>query len=309
MRNLALARIAVALLAVGSLAAAALACGTPPPNDPPPPPPDPPIVCCVVIDKQPDPSDPGFECWIVRYFRQDGRPLYVSNPMPLPPTQRCVCAVPPLPPEAVAAGASVMGLSFGGQPPWRGLPPNQPGYGPFQPVPLGAPIYGQASEFFNAYRLAAGPTVTPPPGGFAQLWSFGGPGQILPGLVFDIYQKLRVPSGFPPSLLCVPGQMWMIGLFLQDGTTLFAEPISTGLAPIPLPQFQQNPGNSAFYKFKWYPDIVPPVCPPCPGDTDSDFDVDFGDLNIVLSFFGVICPMPPDEPAQPVEPAAAAIQD
>lgn len=282
-------------LIFGASLSAVLACGAPPPQHPPPPPPDPPIVCCIVIAKQPDPDDPLFERWIVRYFRQDGQPLYQSNPMPLPANQSCICAVPALPPQAIGGGASIVALRFGARPPWRGLPPNVPGYLPFSPIsPASQPgLYSQAQQFFQAYTNAAGPTVTPPEGGFAQLWGFSGPGQILPEQFFDIYQELRVPQGFSPSLLCVPGQMWMISLFLQSGTQLLAEPLAPGLPPISLASFVVNPGQSAFYKFKWYPDIVPPVCPPCPGDTNGDLTVNFLDLNFVLSFFGQQCPQPP----------------
>ncbi len=286
-------------LVFGAAVSAVLACGAPPPQHPPPPPPDPPLVCCIVIAKQPDPADPAFERWIVRYFRQDGQPLYQSNPMPLPATQACICAVPPLPPQAIAAGATITGLRFGAGPPWRGLPPNVPGYRPFSPISQAQQpgLYSQAGQFFQVYAAAAGPTVSPPEGGFAQLWGFTGPGEIPPNQLFDIYQELRVPAGFPPSLLCVPGQMWMIGLFLQNGNQLLAEPVQPGLPPIAIAQFGQNPGQSAFYKFKWYPDIVPPVCPPCPGDTNGDFVVNFSDLNSVLSFFGLQCPPPPDASA------------
>lgn len=284
--------LAAGVLSFGTLTAATFACGTPPPQTPPPPPPDPPIVCCIVIDWFQDPTNPNFECLIVRYFRQDGQPLFQSNPMPLLPNQACACAVPPLPSIALAAGAVPAGLSFGARPIWRGLPPNVPGYNNFQHI-TNPDIQAQVDSFFDVFAAAAGPTVTPPDTGLSQPFGFSGPGNIPPNQVFDIYQKIRVPRGFDPRVLCIPGQMWMLGLFLiQDGQVL-VEPTAPGLPPLPLPQFQQQPGRGAFYKFKWYPFILPPFCPRCPGDTNDDFIVNFADLNNVLSAFGTACPPPP----------------
>lgn len=253
---------ALTLLSGSAMTAIIWACGTPPPQNPPPPPPAPPVVCCVVVAWKPDPTNPLRECLIVRYFRQDGLPLFVSNPMPLTPNQQCLCTVPNLPSDVLAAGVVATELTFGGSPPCDGIPPNVPGYGPFvnNNVPT---LLGQVNQFYIAYANASGPgTVMPPKNPQPHsLWTFSGPGTIPPGQTFDVYQKISIPRGFDPRRLCTPGQMWMIGLFLvQDGQVL-AEPIAPGLAPIPIGQFQTNPGQSAFYKFKWYPLIVPPPCP------------------------------------------------
>jgi hypothetical protein len=78
------------------------ACGAP--TEPPPPPPAPPIVCCVVVDWFVRPDEPDCEFLLLRYFRQDGLPLYQSNPMPLLPTQQCLCSLPALPTIAIGAG-------------------------------------------------------------------------------------------------------------------------------------------------------------------------------------------------------------
>ncbi len=281
-------------LTLGIVASVAWPCGAPPPMHPPPPPPDPPIVCCVMIDWFPDPNDPDFECVIIRYFRQDGRPLYNSNPMPLLPTQKCMCAVPPLSNAAIFQGAVVTGFSFGSlDPPWQGLPPDVPGYGPFQ-VDDDPSLIAQTSQFFQAYNSQTAGTTTAPDSGPFQLFSFSGPGTIPPGAVFDIYQKIRVPRGFDPRKFCIPGQMWMIGLFLVDNGIVFAEPIQPGLPPVNSMQFFFNPGNSAFYKFKWYPLIVPPPCPPlppfCSGDADGNGIRNFSDIITVLANFGDVCP-------------------
>ncbi len=261
---------------LASLIAAAIvwACGAPPPSTPPPPPPDPPIVCCVVIDRFPDPDNPGREILIVRYFRQDGRPLYQSNPMPLLPSQQCLCVVPNLPTSAILAGVAMTGLSFGDPTniPWQGLPPNIPGYGPFVRN-TSLTLISQANQFFNGYAAVTGGTVTPPPNPDPNtLWTFAGPGNIPPNSFFDVFVELNAPFGFDPTILCIPGQMWMIGLFLVNGTQVLSEPIQPGLPPIAIGPFLGNPGSSAFYKFKWYPSIVPPPCPPVGGGCVSDVD-------------------------------------
>lgn len=265
-----------------------LACGAP--TQPPPPPPAPPIVCCVVVDWFTRPNEPDCEFLLVRYFRQDGLPLYQSNPMPLLPTQQCLCSLPPLPTSAIGAGVQVMGFSFGRPDnlPWVGLPDNVPGYGPFQQV--GSPsILNQVQQFNAIYAKAAGDLI--PASGPPQVFGFAGPGTIPPGQVWDIFQVIKIPRGFDPRLLCpFSGAMGAVGLFLGDGGQVLAEPVAPGLAPIPLAQFAQNPGASAFYKFKWYPLIVPPPCPPCPGDINGDGRRDFADLNILLSFFNIPCP-------------------
>lgn len=275
----------------------ALACGTPPPMDPPPPPPDPPIVCCSVIDRVPCPIDPcNFEYWIVCYGRIDGLPLFVSNPMPLPQSQQCLCALPPLPKTALAAGASVVGVWFTDP---RNIPwdptqiPNEPGYGPFDVV-QDPGIQAQVDGFLDVYNAAAGIPSTPGTNGLSTVWGFGpgpGGGLILPDLQFNIYQCLRVPRGFDPNLLCPPLMEASLGLFLADNGSVGLEPSQPGLPPIPLPAFV--PGDGAIYKFRWYPMMVPPSCPPPhPGDLNGDLVVNTADLGILIGNFGSMHPCP-----------------
>lgn len=284
--------ISVGAALLTTAAASVLACGTP--TQPPPPPPAPPIVCCQVIRWIDDPAT-GTECLIVRYFRKDGLPLFQSNPMPLLPTQQCLCAVPPLPQAAINAGAVVEQLTFGTpRPDCRPMPDDVVGYGPFTPIPPTSSQSQQVDSFFDIFFAVAGdPEMVPPDTGLQQSWVFSGPGQILPGQVFDIYKKIRVPAGFNPQLLCVPCQRWIIGLFLVDGGQVFVEPAQPGPA-IPVGVFAGNPGNSSFYKFAWYPLIVPGPCPlgptNCPGDANGDNVVDLQDLNLVLFNFGLVCP-------------------
>lgn len=303
-------KFAVCALMVGSTVGAALACGHPP--VPPPPPPKPPLVCCMVIDHFVDPTDPNFECVIVRYFRRDGLPLYSSNPMPLVPGQFCLCALPPLGSAAIACGARIVATTFGDPKniPWQGLPPDQPPYGPFQPV-NDPNLQIQVDQFFTLYAEAATPPPTapgepqnirPPDTGLSQLWTFGPPagatGQIPPNVVFDIYQKIRVPRGFDPNCLCPPNQIWFFGLFFVDqdaagNTILQVEPGAAGNG-LTFGQFAQNPQNSAFYKFRWYRPVVPPPCPPtpgpCPGDANGDGVVNFADITGVVANWLRPCP-------------------
>ncbi len=264
------------------------ACGAP--TQPPPPPPAPPIVCCVVIDWFIRPNEPECEYILVRYFRQDGLPLYQSNPMPLAPSQFCLCSLPPLPSDPTGVGPMSVGFRFGapGTLPCDGLPNNAPGYGPFQQV-SDPNVLAQVREFNSAYAKAAGDTV--PQNAAPQVFGFGGPGTIPPGVAWDIYQLIKVPRGYDPRNLCpFAGAMGIVGLFLGDAGLVLAEPIAPGLPPIPIQQFAQNPGQSAFYKFKWYPVIIPPPCPPCPGDINGDGQRDFADLNILLGVFNIPCP-------------------
>ncbi len=285
--------------AVGALTAAAtvFACGTPPPMHPPPPPPAPPIVCCMTIAKVPCPIDPcNFEYWIVCYGRIDGQPLFVSNPMPLPNFQTCICAIPPLPPEAVTCGAQMIGLWFTNPAriPWDPtLITDEPGYGPFEPI-LDPSTQSQGNAFFDVFYAAGG--VIPPPsadGNRASLWGFsGGPGaQIFPGLVFNVYTCIRVPRGFPDIKLCVPLQEGAIGLFLRSGAQLLIEPLLTGQPPIPLPAYNPNNGT-AIYKFRWYPNMAPPSCPPrLAADVNGDGIVDTADLGLLIgAFLNTACP-------------------
>ncbi|MCB9849005.1 MAG: hypothetical protein H6814_11395 [Phycisphaeraceae bacterium] len=276
----------------------ALACGTPPPQNPPPPPPDPPIVCCSVIARVPCPIDPcNFEYWIVCYGRIDGLPLFVSNPMPLPPNQTCLCGLPPMPQAAAAAGASVVGVWFTnpGNIPWDPTQiPDEPGYGPFNPI-TDPNLQLQVDSFFDIYYTAAG--LMPPPGtdGLSSIFGFSGnpdgTGQIFPGLAFNIYKCLRVPRGFDPNLLCPPLQEAALGLFLADNGQVGLEPGQGGNPPIPLPLYV--PGDGAMYKIRWYPMMVPPSCPPpLPGDLNGDLVVNTADLGILLGNFGSIHPCP-----------------
>jgi hypothetical protein len=276
----------------------ALSCGTPPPMNPPPPPPAPPIVCCQVIDRVPCPIDPcNFEYWIVCYGRIDGLPLFNSNPMALTPGQACGCAVPPLNPAAVAAGATVVGLWFTDptRVPWDPTQiPNEPGYGPFEPEP-DPNIQFQVDSFFDIYYQAAGIVPDANPLGVSSLFSFrtgAAGGQILPGLVFNVYTCIRVPRNFPPDALCTPLQEGGIGLFMIEPTgEVLLEPLAPGLAPIPAALFA--PGDGAFYKFRWYPVSVPPSCPPpFPPDINSDGLVDTADLGTLIANFGMLNPCP-----------------
>jgi len=309
-------KIAIGALVVGNAMSAALGCGTPPvtsppqqpPPPPPPPPPAPPIVCCVVIDHFVDPVNPNLECIITRYFRRDGAPLYESNPMPLAPGQLCACALPPLPSIAVQKGARIVSTTFGDPRiiPWQDLPPDQPPYGPFQP--LDDPnLSFQVDSFFDIFVQAATPppgtpgepqNIAPPDTGRQQLWTFGaGPngGQIPPGVFWDIYQKIRVPRGFDPNCLCVPGQIWFLGLFLIESdptgaVRVVVEPSTPGPGLTPS-QFAAAPDKSAFYKFRWYRPVIPPPCPPpCVGDANLDGIVSFTDVLTTLGQFNQICP-------------------
>lgn len=217
--------------------------------------------------------------------------------MPLLPGQACACALPPLNTAATGAGASVVGLWFTDptKVPWdpTGIP-NEPGYGPFDPDP-DPNLAFQIDSFFDVYYQAAGIDPTPLGPSLSTVFSFRtGPsgGQILPNLVFNVYVCLRVPRNFPPDALCTPLQEGGIGLFLQepDGS-VFLEPLAPGLAPIPIGLAQ--PGQGAFYKFRWYPVAVPPSCPPPhTGDINSDLVVDTADLGILLGAFGSTHPCP-----------------
>jgi hypothetical protein len=285
--------------AIGALTAAAavLACGTPPPMQPPPPPPDPPIVCCSLIARVPCPIDPcNFEYWIICYGRIDGNPLFVSNPMPLPNTQRCICAIPPLPPDAVLCGAQMIGLWFTNPTriPWDPtLINDEPSYGPFEPIEDAATI-SQIDSFFDVFYAAGG--VVPPPSSTpfrTSPWGFSGNvgAQILPGLVFNVYTCIRVPRGFPDFKLCVPLQEAAIGLFLQSSGQVLIEPLSTGQPPIPFLAYNPFQG-AAIYKFRWYPTMVPPSCPPSlAADVNGDGIVDTADLGLLIGdFLNTACP-------------------
>ena len=273
-------------------ASAVLACGTPPPQAPPPPPPDPPIVCCQVIARWPCPIDPcNFEYWIVCYGRIDGLPLFVSNPMLLFPNQQCICAFPALSQAAVLQGAKVVAFNFTDPQkiPWDPTQiPDEPGYGPFQPVddPI---ILAQIDEFVGRYTEASGIPVSP-----TSAFGFGpGPdgGEILPGIVFNCYVTIRVPRGFGKDKLCPPLFEGSIGLYLVEDGQVFLEPVAPGLPPIP--PFAFVPGDGAMYKFRWYPVAVPPSCPPpFLADNNGDGVIDTADLGILIGAFGSTHPCP-----------------
>lgn len=279
-------QLSAVVLALCSAAGAAFGCGTPPTE--PPPPPAPPIVYCVPVTWMEDPNDPASDMVILWYYRIDGLPLYQSNPMPLFPTQACACGLSPLP---LIPGVQDLGLSFGGAyDPCAGLPDNVPGYGPF--VPLGgAGIPPQIDSFFDVFYNVANIPPSPQP---ASSFAFGGPGTIPPGVVWDVYRKIRVPRGFHPRNLCPPGALSAIGLFLVENGQVFAEPPAQGLPPIPFPVFAQNPGASAFYKVCWAPfcQRIPcrPAVPPCPGDANGDGLINFADITNVLANFNMPCP-------------------
>lgn len=277
-------KLTAVALALCSATGAALGCGTPPTE--PPPPPDPPVVYCVPVTWMEDPTDPLFDMVILWYYRIDGLPLYQSNPMPLFPTQACACGLTPLP-----TVAQDLGISFGGAyDPCAGIPDNVPGYGPFGP-PIQPGVPQQIDSFFDIFYSVAG---IPNSGTPSASFSFSGPGTIPPGVVWDVYRKIRIPRGFHPRNLCPPGSLSAIGLFLVDNGQVFAEPPAQGLPPIPFPQFQQNPGQSAFYKVCWAPFCQRIACRPapvpCPGDANGDGAVNFADITNVLSFFNMPCP-------------------
>jgi len=243
-----------------------------------------------VIDRVPCPVDPcNFEYWILCYGRIDGLPLYQSNPMALQVNQVCACAVPPLSTGAVAAGASVIGLWLTNplNVPWDPtMIPDEPGYGPFEPTP-DPNIQFQVDSFFDIYYQAAlvPPPTTGPAGNLSTVFQFRGPGQILPNLVFNVYQCIRVPRGFDPALLCTPLQEGAIGLFLGQDGVIALEPLAPGLPPIGITGFV--PGDGAIYKFRWYPVNVPPSCPPAfPPDINSDGLVNTADLGLLIGSFG-----------------------
>lgn len=285
MRTIRSKLVAVALT-ICSAAGAAIGCGTPPVE--PPPPPSPPIVYCVPVTWMEDPNDPTADMVILWYFRIDGLPLYQSNPMPLFPTQACACGVTPLP---QIPGIADLGLSFGGAyDPCAGLPSNVQGYGPFVPL-TGPSIPPQIDSFFDVFYSAGG---IPNSGTMPSAFGFSGPGTIPPGVVWDVYRKIRIPRGFNPRNICPPGALSAIGLFLVDNGQVFSEPALQGLPPVPFPQFQQNPGASAFYKVCWAPfcQRIPcrPFVPPCVGDANGDLVINFADITSVLSHFGMPCP-------------------
>lgn len=278
-------QLCVVALALCSAAGAAFACGTPPTE--PPPPPAPPIVYCVPVTWMEDPNDPTADMVILWYYRVDGLPLYQSNPMPLFPTQACICGLTALP---TIPGVQDLGLSFGGAyDPCAGLPGNVQGYGPFNP--LGGPTALQVDSFFDVFYNVAG---IPPATQQTTSFGFSGPGTIPNGVVWDVYRKIRIPRGLHPRNLCPPGALSAIGLFLADNGQVFAEPPAQGLPPIPFGAFQQNPGASAFYKVCWAPfcQRIPcrPAVPPCMGDANGDSIVNFADITTVLAFFGMPCP-------------------
>lgn len=280
------------MLALVAAAGSVLACGTPP--EPPPPPPAPPIVCCQVVSWFIDPANPNRECIIVRYFRQDGLPLFVSNTMPVTGTQQCACGVPSLPP---IPGLMDMGLSFGlNFEPCGQLPTNAPGYNTFGPG--SDPFVGQAVEsFFDIFNSVAGiPNPNPGTARISTVWSFSGPGFIPPNVRFDVYRKLCFPRGFDPRQLCPPDSLSSLGLFLVDGQQVFIEPGFPGGPAIPVGQWKPNVPVAA-YKVKCLPfpfvepcNPCPPPPSPCPGDANGDNVVNFADISATLAAFGRICP-------------------
>lgn len=280
-------RLADSFIVLCTVAGAALGCGTPPTE--PPPPPSPPIVYCVPVTWMEDPNDPNSDMVILWYYRIDGQPLYVSNPMPLPATQACACGLTPLP---AIPGVADLGITFGGPyDPCAGLPANVQGYGPFAPN-NNPGIPQQIDSFFDVFYNVAG---IPNPGtSLSNTFSFSGPGTIPSGVVWDVYRKIRIPRGFHPRNICPPGALSAIGLFLINGNQVLAEPGTQGQPPIPFAQFQQNPGNSAFYKVCWAPycQRIPcrPVPPFCLGDADGNGIVNFADITAVLASFNMACP-------------------
>lgn len=285
-------RAVVSVLAVSGAVASVMACGTS--TEPPPPPPQPPIVCCQVTAWWIDPLDPARQYIIIRYFRTDGLPLFQSNPMPVGANQLCACTLGKLP---SIPGVEDAGLSFGmPQPnPCAPLEQDVPGYGPWGRAERCQPSSQQIDSFFDVFASVAGiPNTT---GNSTSTFAFGGPGNIPPGQSFDVYRKVCFPRNVDISqVACPPGSLTAIGLFLVDNGTAFVEPVSPGQPPIPFSVFQQNPGNSSFYKVICCPPLVTEPCnpclapAPCPGDADGNGIVNFSDITSVLANFGFQCP-------------------
>lgn len=279
--------LAQSALSIACLTGMALACGTPP--VPPPPPPAPPIVCCRIAAWFIDPICKK-QVLILCYFRQDGLPLYQSNPMPLLATQQCACGLSALP---HLPGVMEGGISFGlpGNPLQSCLPmaPDQPGYGPFTP-PCDNQLTPQINSFFDVFYSAANIPPTSTGCNLSSVFQFGGPGTIPPGIPFVVYRKVIVPRGFNPATLCTGESA--IGLFLVNNGTAFAEPPQQGLPPVSFAAFAGNPGASAFYKVKCLPLDLPGPCPlpTCPGDANGDGSVNFADITSVFSHWLVPCP-------------------
>ncbi|HBS28743.1 MAG TPA: hypothetical protein DEB06_04675 [Phycisphaerales bacterium] len=243
------------------------------------------------------------EVLILCYFREDGLPLFVSNPMPLPASQQCACGLGKLPP---LPGVMDGGISFGPVPPAGTtdfcipLPGDVPGYGPFTPQ-CDPQVSQQVDSFFDIfYQLGEVPRdPTDPCPSLSTTFSFrGGPNSFIPpGQSFVIYRKVIIPRGMDPNLLCGFG-LSGIGLFLVDGGVVGLEPPAAGLPPISPGEFLQNP-SGAFYKVKCLPLELPGPCPPlgcprpCPGDADLDSDVDFDDITTVLARWLQPCPPGP----------------
>jgi hypothetical protein len=273
----------------------ALACGTPPIE--PPPPPAPPVVCCRVVSWFLDPTDLTRQCVVVCYFREDGLPLYQSNPMPLAGSQACACGLSPLPNiPGVSEGGVSFGPAGGADPDCAPLPANVNGYGPFGNDPC-SPAAQQVDSFFDVFYTAAGIPRDPTSPRSSSTFSFSGPGIIPPGVTWRVYRKICFPRNVPVSqVVCPPGSLSAIGLFLVSDGQVFAEPSGPGLPPVPFQQFIKSPGQSAFYKVKCLPLTLTAPCDPCvappfcSGDANGDATVNFTDISTVLANFGAACP-------------------
>lgn len=281
------------LMTLVTVVGSALGCGTPP--QPPPPPPAPPVVCCRIVSWFIDPICQDREIFIICYFREDGLPMFVSNPMDVTPGQQCGCGLGSLPPiPGVADG----GIAFGppGQPGDSCIlfPSNQPGYGPFTPE-CNPQTANQIDSFFDIfYNLAKIPAPsTGPCPNVSTTQQFRGPGFIPPNVTFGVYRKVVAPRGFDPNNLCGTG-LTAIGLFLVENGQVFIEPEAPGLPPVTFQQFQQRQGRGAMYKVKCLPFDLPGPCPlgaePCPGDLNNNGVIDFGDIGFLLASFGSPCP-------------------
>lgn len=295
-------RVLCSLLGALCVTGAALACGTPPTE--PPQPPAPPVVCCKIVSWYIDPICPGREVVIICYWREDGLPLFLSNPMPLPASQQCACGLGALPQLPGVMDAGIAFGPAGGPPaaPCIPFPPDVPGYGPFTPV-CNPQVNAQVDSFFDIwYELAQIPRdPTAPCPRLSSVFQFrGSPNhQIPPGQAFGLYRKVVIPSGFDPNQLCGFG-LTTIGLFLVDNGTVLLEPgvpMAAGGAPIPLPLFPPpagTPGGTgAILKVKCLPfDLLTPcpVPPGCPGDANGDGITNFSDINAVLANWLIPCP-------------------
>lgn len=289
-------RMVWSALGAACISAGALACGTPP--QPPPPPPAPPVVCCRIVAWYIDPICPNRQVIIVCYFREDGLPLFQSNPMPLPSNQQCACGFPKL---RALPGVMEGGIAFGPvsanplQVFCEPMPPDQEGYGPFTPL-CEPQSQQQVDSFFDIFYSIGGFNPGDPTDPCPKLSSVmqfrGSPNTFIPpGVPFAVYRKIILPLGVDPNLLC--GGLSTVGLFLIDNGNVLIEPPAPGLPPLDLAGFANGGGMGAIYKVKCLPLDLPSPCRVpgacCPGDANGDGIPDFNDIVMILSRWLIPC--------------------